>query len=62
MKAYKKVNDISKHCQYQLTTQGLHGDMTDLAWKLIEFIRYEVDEDLGKDLSAKWYGIRKLSK
>jgi len=69
MKAYKKVNDISKHCQYQLSSQGLglqgdivHASMTDFAWKLVEFIRYEVDEKLGEDLNDKWSNIAKLNK
>ena len=41
-KAFKQVNEISKHCKYQLSVQGLHGDMNDLAYKLQEFITSEV--------------------
>ena len=42
LRAFKQVREISKHCKYQLSPQGLHSDMTDFAYKLQEFITSEV--------------------
>ena len=41
-KAFKQIREISKHCKYQLSPQGLHGDINDFAYKLQEFITSEV--------------------
>ena len=58
-KAYKKIDQISNHSAYQLSPQGLHGDMTDFAWKLCEFITNEVDDTLGDRLMSYWSIIQK---
>jgi hypothetical protein len=58
-KAFKQVNEISKHCKYQLSVKGLHGDMNDLAYKLQEFITSEVmaeDEQI-KNFGFSFYDI-----
>jgi hypothetical protein len=65
LRAFKQVREISKHCKYQLSPQGLHSDMTDFAWKLQEFITSEVmtEEDqiknFGFSLSDIWATIAK---
>ena len=53
-RAYKKIKPLSDHTRYQLSPQGLHGDMNDFAWKLCEFVTNEVDTDLGKKLNTYW--------
>lgn len=65
LKAFKQVREISKHCKYQLSPQGLHSDMTDFAWKLQEFITSEVMteeeqiKNFGFSLSDIWATIAK---
>ncbi len=65
LRAFKQIREISKHCKYQLSPQGLHSDMTDFAWKLQEFITSEVmtEEDqiknFGFSLSDIWATIAK---
>jgi len=67
-KAFKQVSEISKHCKYQLSVKGLHGDMNDLAYKLQEFITSEVmteDEQIknfGFALNDIWATIVKQQK
>ena len=59
-RAYKKIKPLSDHTTYQLSPQGLHGDMNDFAWKLCEFVTNEVDPDLGKKLNTNWSTIIKF--
>ena len=59
-RAYKKIKPLSDHTRYQLSPQGLHGDMNDFAWKLCEFVTNEVDPDFGKYLNKVWTSIIKL--
>ena len=64
-KAFKQVREISKHCKYQLSPQGLHSDMTDFAYKLQEFITSEVMteeeqiKNFGFSLNDIWATIAK---
>ena len=59
-RAYKKIKPLSDHTRYQLSPQGLHGDMNDFAWKLCEFVTNEVDPDLGEKLNTYWSTIIKF--
>jgi hypothetical protein len=62
---FKQINEISKHSKYQLSPQGLHGDMSDFAYKLQEFITSEVltekeqIKNFGFSLSDIWATIAK---
>jgi len=58
-KAFKQVNEISKHCKYQLSVKGLHGDMNDLAYKLQEFITSEVmtEKEQIKNFGFSFYDV-----
>ena len=65
LRAFKQIREISKHCKYQLSPQGLHSDMTDFAWKLQEFITSEVMteeeqiKNFGFSLNDIWSTIAK---
>tara|TARA_E500000178_G_scaffold353371_1_gene419111 strand:+ start:12436 stop:12672 length:237 start_codon:yes stop_codon:yes gene_type:complete len=68
LRAFKQVREISKHCKYQLSPQGLHSDMTDFAYKLQEFITSEVMteeeqiKNFGFSLNDIWVTIVKQQK
>lgn len=68
LKAFKQIREISKHCKYQLSPQGLHGDINDFAYKLQEFITSEVMtekeqiKNFGFSLSDIWATIVKQQK
>jgi len=67
-KAFKQVRKISNHCKYQLSPDGLHGDINDFAYKLQEFITSEVMteeeqiKNFGWALSDIWATIVKQQK